>query len=287
MSESSKNNSNYEKYEKLFSELSKGESASRLAALKEIFASLSAQGNDPGIKALKETHLPNLGKEELDFIISILSDQKVDTGRRQLAANMLGFIGSDYGVDTLLEAWKEKDFFVAMCAGIALGNLKEKKAVEPFIKTYRSSQKEIFNVRKMTAIDNLGRLSDLRALPVLEEALNDQDGNIRGLAASSFERLYLDYLTGKIKPEELSEKNEMTLDTMRLWTIYAANPEGFLREQQDPMADEIRRIGMHLNQKGGKDLMLKVHAAFTQKCQIAGAARNLEIMWDGIGDWRR
>lgn len=278
--------SDLEKYKELFSSLVKGDSSSRLATLKDIFASLSPQTGDPRIKALKEEHLKNLEKEELDFMISILSKQTEDTSRRQLAANMLGFTKSDYGIDALLEAWKDKDMFVAMAAGIAMGNLGTKRAVEPFIKTYQSQSKEFFNVRKMTAVDNLGRLSDPRALPVLEEAMNDQDGNIRELAVAAFENLYLAYLTGKIPKKDLSADTEIALDTVRLYTIYRVHPEGFQREQQDTMVEEICRIGMRLNREGGKDLMLKAHASFTQKCKIAGAARNLEIMWDGIGEWR-
>jgi len=188
----------------------KGNSASKLAALKNIFTSLSILPNDTRIKTLKEEHLKDLGKEELDYIISILSNQKEDTGHRQLAANLLGFTGCDYGVDALLEAWNDEDFYVAMCAGIALGNLKAKKAVEPFIKTYRQKTGSI-SMLKMAAIDNLGRLSDLRALPVLEEAMNDQDGYIRELAISSFEHIYLEYVIGYIQPEELSADKKYCL----------------------------------------------------------------------------
>ena len=33
-------------------------------------------------------------------------------------------------------------------------------------------------------------------------------------------------------------------------------------------------------------LMLKVHEAFSSKANVYGAPRNLEHMWDNIGEWR-
>ena len=41
-----------------------------------------------------------------------------------------------------------------------------------------------------------------------------------------------------------------------------------------------------LHEKGGMERVLAAHARFSGRCRIAGAARNLEHMWDGIGDWR-
>jgi hypothetical protein len=72
-----------------------------------------------------------------------------------------------------------------------------------------------------------------------------------------------------------------------LLTIYASNPEGFAPGYGDPMArEQVRQIGEALNLSGGMALMLEIHAEFAGRCQIPGAARNLEHTWDGIGDWR-
>jgi len=72
-----------------------------------------------------------------------------------------------------------------------------------------------------------------------------------------------------------------------LLAIYTANPEGFAPGYGDPMArEQVRRIGKALNLSGGMALMLGIHAEFAGRCQILGAARNLEHTWDGIGDWR-
>lgn len=72
-----------------------------------------------------------------------------------------------------------------------------------------------------------------------------------------------------------------------LLAIYAANPEGFAPGYGDPVArEQVRRIGEALNVSGGMALMLGIHAEFAGRCQILGAARNLEHAWDGFGDWR-
>lgn len=72
-----------------------------------------------------------------------------------------------------------------------------------------------------------------------------------------------------------------------LVAIYTANPEGFAPGYGDPMArEQVRRIGEALNLSGGMARMLGIHAEFAGRCQILGAARNLEHTWDGIGDWR-
>jgi hypothetical protein len=46
----------------------------------------------------------------------------------------------------------------------------------------------------------------------------------------------------------------------------------------------IRDIGARLNEKGGNDLMLKVHAQVKAACKV-GTGRSLEMTWDGIGEW--
>jgi HEAT repeat protein len=72
-----------------------------------------------------------------------------------------------------------------------------------------------------------------------------------------------------------------------LLAIYTANPEGFAPGYGNPTArEQVRRIGEALNLSGGMTLMLGIHAEFAGRCQIPGAARNLEHTWDGIGDWR-
>ena len=71
----------------------------------------------------------------------------------------------------------------------------------------------------------------------------------------------------------------------RLVAIYRQHPEGFASKWGGPAEAEIRRIGEFMYRDGGKQLMLKIHTIFSDRCQLRGAARNLEHMWDGIGEW--
>jgi hypothetical protein len=70
----------------------------------------------------------------------------------------------------------------------------------------------------------------------------------------------------------------------QLVALYDKSPrgEGFLTDSVE--SQPVREIGKKLDELGGKELMLKVHTRFAQKRRAA--ARNLEMVWDGIGDWR-
>jgi HEAT repeat protein len=73
----------------------------------------------------------------------------------------------------------------------------------------------------------------------------------------------------------------------RLAVIYRANPRGFMRHEPLAAVREIINIGEALNDLGDMSAMRAAHAAFASRCSdIAGAARNLEIMWHGIGRWQ-
>jgi hypothetical protein len=80
---------------------------------------------------------------------------------------------------------------------------------------------------------------------------------------------------------ELSAADEAT---RRLVALYRARGGGFSRESIE--TEEIRSIGEELNRIGGIALMREVHKAFAHSCKdIVGAARNLELRWNGIGLW--
>lgn len=65
----------------------------------------------------------------------------------------------------------------------------------------------------------------------------------------------------------------------RLVWLYQKRPGGYLTSQ----ADEVREVGRKLNEAGGMDMMLEAHAAFARQNGLM--ARNLEMVWDGIGSW--
>ena len=75
--------------------------------------------------------------------------------------------------------------------------------------------------------------------------------------------------------------NNLLEDSVKqLIKLYWQHPQGFLTSQ----ADEVRAIGSRLNEAGGMEMMLAAHTLF--RSVNPGMARNLEMVWDGIGNWR-
>lgn len=72
----------------------------------------------------------------------------------------------------------------------------------------------------------------------------------------------------------------------RVLSIYCSHPQGFVQGSGGAPEQELRRLGERLNEIGGKDLMRAAHADFSSRCNVPGAARNLEFIWDGIGSWQ-
>jgi hypothetical protein len=81
------------------------------------------------------------------------------------------------------------------------------------------------------------------------------------------------------------EKKAMTLSEVIniLVKLYDESPkgEGFLRSS--PQAKTIKDIGELLNNTGGLRLMQQAHTMFSQ--ERYNCARNLEMVWHGIGEW--
>ena len=78
---------------------------------------------------------------------------------------------------------------------------------------------------------------------------------------------------------DASDPDFLSACVERLVMLYQKKPEGYLTSQ----ADEVRAVGKKLDEAGGMDLMLEAHAAFAR--QNGRMARNLEMVWDGIGSW--
>jgi hypothetical protein len=71
--------------------------------------------------------------------------------------------------------------------------------------------------------------------------------------------------------------------TKELLTIGTVE-EGLLPPQGSELRGRIESIGVSLNARGGKELMLTVHAVVRENLGSA-RARELERAWDGVGDW--
>ena len=72
----------------------------------------------------------------------------------------------------------------------------------------------------------------------------------------------------------------------QLLMIYLQYPKGFEKGKDTLAAKQVESIGQALYEQGGMELMKSVHEDFARRCNIYGAPRNLEFMWDGIGTWQ-
>jgi hypothetical protein len=83
------------------------------------------------------------------------------------------------------------------------------------------------------------------------------------------------------KKEKSFSLNEIVNELIRLYDS-SSKGEGFYKDSQE--AVPVRTIGESLNNSGGIELMLQVHEMFSNKRH--NCARNLEIVWGGIGSWQ-
>lgn len=132
------------------------------------------------------------------------------------------------------------------------------------------------------AIVELVRSGDERGGELLMEYINGEDAKLQGLVALAF--LELDLTTELAKT--LSKSLWFSIAVNQLVFTYRNNPQGFIRGENTLAELKIRRVGYALNQAAGMGLMLAAHEEFTKLNQVRGAARNLEIIWDGIGEWQ-
>ena len=73
---------------------------------------------------------------------------------------------------------------------------------------------------------------------------------------------------------------------IELLQLYGRTREGFYPSANGLSENRVREIGRELDARGGKELMREAHAKFARMTNTPGGARNLEIMWDGIGSWQ-
>lgn len=89
--------------------------------------------------------------------------------------------------------------------------------------------------------------------------------------------------TGETTPQNETD-SLLQRSVQELLRLYRETPQGFLKDS--PAAEPVRAIGRQLDEAGGFPLMLRAHEQFTAANPGYGLARNLEIVWDGIGGWR-
>jgi hypothetical protein len=69
-----------------------------------------------------------------------------------------------------------------------------------------------------------------------------------------------------------------------LLEVYSRNPDGYIPDMFCRDAEEIREIGEVLHKRGGLALMQAAHQEFAARNFLA--KRNLEHLWDFVGQWR-
>ncbi len=132
------------------------------------------------------------------------------------------------------------------------------------------------------AIAELVKSGDESSGELLLGYINGEDKKLKGEVALAF--LELDLSSGLAKT--LSKGLWFSIAVNQLIFTYRGNPQGFIRGENTPGELKVRRVGSALNSAAGMDLMLAAHEEFKKLNEVRGAPRNLESIWDGIGDWR-
>ena len=96
-----------------------------------------------------------------------------------------------------------------------------------------------------------------------------------------------DVAAGTIQMANVPEgehKMILTECVQELLRLYRQTPGGFLTSSG--AAQPVREVGKKLDKAGGFKLILQAHEIFSASSPGLGLARNLEMVWDGIGGWR-
>lgn len=132
--------------------------------------------------------------------------------------------------------------------------------------------------QQLTAPGFASRSTSAEAIDLKVEMFQQMGFTVGGVEAAK--RSILKAAEAKRKEPFVDEAVE------RILSIYRSHPQGFVQGFGGDPEQELRRLGERLNEIGGKDLMRAAHADFSSRCNLPGAARNLEFIWDGIGSWQ-
>ena len=88
-------------------------------------------------------------------------------------------------VDMLIQRLKDKNEGVRRMAAVALGEIKDTRAVEPLIAALKDNDRSV----RWSAAEALGNIKDARAVEPLIAALKDDDIGVRREAAGALEKI--------------------------------------------------------------------------------------------------
>jgi HEAT repeat protein len=141
-------------------------------------------------------------------------------------------------------------------------------AVEPLIAVLEDREPNV----RLHAAKALGQIGDARAVEPLIAALKDSNEEVRATAV------------GALIPIDDERAIEALVGNAvdMLTALYDASPKGgFVAYEAE--AEPVKAIGRFLDELGGLDLMLRAHTLFAASRRQS--ARNLEMVWDHIGEW--
>src|SRR3990170_802179 len=121
--------------------------------------------------------------DEVDMLIQGLKDK--NEGVRRMAAVALGEIKDTRAVEPLIAALKDNDRSVRWNAAGALGKINDARAVEPLI----AELKDVDSGARLDAARALGERKDTRAVEPLIAELKDDDIGVRREAAGALEKI--------------------------------------------------------------------------------------------------
>ena len=199
-----------------------------------------------------------------------------------------------------------------VCAARALGRLGDPRALEPLVAKYREAlerqlelpslapdiadalidlgddgvealaQVEVHKDVALAALERRGQAEPARRVREFIERRREAERKDRELRGELFrQRQERAAAAERATPTRISSVASAGEATAVLVELYDATPGGFLRDAPD--AEFVRMVGARLNQLGGFRLMLEGHALFA--AERPHMARNLEMVWDGIGTW--
>lgn len=121
-------------------------------------------------------------KRAVEPLIAALNDKDLDV--RKEAEKVLANIGES-AVESLINALHNKDKDVRKKAAVALGKIKDKRAVKPLISLLKDNNRIV----RKAAADSLGKIKDKGSTKLLIALLSDEDDNIRKRVAVALGKL--------------------------------------------------------------------------------------------------
>ncbi len=248
-------------------------------AVKPLITAL--QDSNPTVKAAMAEALGKLqDSRAVEPLITALQDHKPSV--RLTVAKVLGELHDSRAVEPLITALQDPEDVVRFAAAGALGQLNDPRAIEPLI--VAASDKGFPRHNAVIALGEIGfqledRTMQTRIAAWLQSYANTEDAfDTHRAAITAAEKIGV--------PNNIPDDVWFAVAVDRLVGIYRQHPQGFVAGEGDKQENEIRRIGNSLNQRGGMELMLAAHKEFARKCGVLGAPRNLEFLWNRIGEWK-